>query len=247
MAPAPTQSSSGTYRSGAAGSTRSSTEQQEPTIMFNASKDELCTVSNGFKYLHRRLRTNWKITQNREEITYERLAEANVVVFGGPREKFTAAEFDAIKRYVESGGAILVTLGEGGEGAFNTNVNFLLEEYGMMVNSDAVVRTVFYKYFHPKEVYINNGVLNREVNRAGGKRAAQEAFQTPGQPQDEAQGASLAYVYPYGATLDVQKPAIPVLSTGNVSFPLNQPTCAFYSTPPSSKGRKGKVAVVGST
>jgi hypothetical protein len=33
---------------------------------------------------------------------------------------------------------------------FGTNINFLLEEYGIMVNSDSVVRTNFYKYFHPK-------------------------------------------------------------------------------------------------
>lgn len=35
---------------------------------------------------------------------------------------------------------------------------------------DAVTRTVYYKYYHPKEVYVSNGVLNREINRAAGKR-----------------------------------------------------------------------------
>ena len=30
-------------------------------------------------------------------------------------------------------------------------------------NTDSVVRTVYYKYFHPKEVLISNGVLNRWV------------------------------------------------------------------------------------
>jgi len=28
-----------------------------------------------------------------------------------------------------------------------------------------VVRTTFYKYFHPKEAYIYNGILNEEVTR----------------------------------------------------------------------------------
>ena len=37
---------------------------------------------------------------------------------------------------------------------FGTNINFLLEEYGIMVNNDAVVRTNYYKYFHPKECLI---------------------------------------------------------------------------------------------
>ena len=45
----------------------------------------------------------------------------------------------------------------------DTNINFLLEEYGMVVNDDSVIRTVFYKYFHPKQALVTNGVLNRAV------------------------------------------------------------------------------------
>ena len=33
-------------------------------------------------------------------------------------------------------------LGKGGEPRFGTSINFLLEEYGIMVNNDAVVRKV---------------------------------------------------------------------------------------------------------
>lgn len=33
----------------------------------------------------------------------------------------------------------------------------------MNVNNDCVVRTSFYKYFHPKEVYIQEGIINEEV------------------------------------------------------------------------------------
>jgi intraflagellar transport protein 52 len=28
-----------------------------------------------------------------------------------------------------------------------------------------VVRTSFYKYFHPKEAYVHSGILNEEVTR----------------------------------------------------------------------------------
>ena len=44
-----------------------------------------------------------------------------------------------------------------------------MEEYGIMVNNDAVVRTSYYKYFHPKECLVQNGVLNRAVSEAAGK------------------------------------------------------------------------------
>ena len=45
---------------------------------------------------------------------------------------------------------LILSLGDGGEGKYNTNINFLLEDYGIMINSDSVVRTSYYKYFHPK-------------------------------------------------------------------------------------------------
>ena len=35
--------------------------------------------------------------------------------------------------------------------------------------TDAVVRSVYYKYFHPKEALVSNGVLNRAISRAAGK------------------------------------------------------------------------------
>lgn len=37
-----------------------------------------------------------------------------------------------------SGGSILITLGEGGESRYDTNVNFFLEDYGIAINADAV-------------------------------------------------------------------------------------------------------------
>ena len=62
-----------------------------------------------------------------------------------------------LKKYLEGGGSILVLLGEGGEKKFDTNLNFFLEEYGIMVNNDGVVRTNYHKYFHPKGKISNRG------------------------------------------------------------------------------------------
>ena len=36
---------------------------------------------------------------------------------------------------MENGGSVLVMVGEGGETKFDTNINFLLEEFGIMVNN----------------------------------------------------------------------------------------------------------------
>ena len=77
-------------------------------------------------------------------------------------------------------------MNEGGEVSADTNINFLLEEFGIACNNgwflltnspqkriflDAVIRTVYYKYFDPKEALISNGVLNRVIATTAGKSA----------------------------------------------------------------------------
>ncbi|XP_054883621.1 intraflagellar transport protein 52 homolog [Poeciliopsis prolifica] len=212
-------------------------KEQQSFIIFNASKRELFGINNGYKYMQKRLRAQWKIQSIKEELSVEKLRGVKLWITAGPREKFTASELEVLKHYLDGGGNMLVMLGEGGEMKYDTNINFLLEEFGIMVNNDAVVRNVYYKYFHPKEALVSNGVLNREISRAAGKVVT-------GVIEDESIGnnaQALTFVYPFGATLSVMKPAVAVLSTGSVCFPLNRPVLAFYHGKES-----GKLAVLGS-
>ena len=94
---------------------------------------------------------------------------------------------------------------------------------------------------------ISNGILNRAISEAAGKagNAARYLNGLSGVDDNgggQANAQALSFLYPYGATLNVARPAVPVLSTGSVSFPLNRPVCAFYSHP----GSGGKLAVLGS-
>lgn len=212
-------------------------KEQHNNVAFNACKRELFTASNGYKSMQKKLRSQWKIQSIKEELSSEKLKAIKLWITAGPREKFTASELEMLKQYLDAGGNILVMLGEGGETKFDTNINFLLEEFGIMVNNDAVVRNVYYKYFHPKEALVSDGVLNREISRAAGKVVT-------GIIEDENMGnnsQALTFVYPYGATLSVMKPAVAVLSTGSVCFPLNRPVLAFHQAKES-----GKLAVLGS-
>merc|ERR1711933_398202 len=118
------------------------------------------------KKLHRKLKQEYRVSTNKDNINLERLQTANLVIFGGPREMFSSDEFTAIKEYLSWGGSIFILLGEGGEGKNNTNVNYLLEEFGISVNNDAVVRTVYHKYHHPKECLVTHGILCRDLARA---------------------------------------------------------------------------------
>ena len=114
---------------------------------------------------------------NKEEISSEKLKQTNLIVFGGPKEMFTKAEFECLIQFLEKGGSILVMGSEGGEQKMNTNINYLLEQYNMSLNNDGVVRTNFFKYFHPKEVLIQAGVLNKDLTRLALNKAKESKQQ----------------------------------------------------------------------
>ena len=135
-------------------------QQQQPVkmdnnlnILFNQSKDEMFSLTQGYKKFQRELK-NFKISTNRDDITLEKLSSNRIFVTIAPQKKFSSAEIDSLKRYVSlQNGSLLILLSEGGESKLNTNINFLLEEFGVFVNNDAIVRTTYYKYFNPKEAF----------------------------------------------------------------------------------------------
>jgi len=219
----------------------------EKSICFDCSKREIFTPSSGLKSLRRKLQSSYKINHNKDGITLDRLRESSLFVIAGPREKFTGAEFEAMKTYLHEGGSMLITLGEGGEGSFNTNINYLTEEFGIAVNADAVVRTVYHKYTHPKEVHIQGGVLNRAIDQAAGKTPVSTGAAVPPITESAPQ-QSLAFTYPYGASLFVQKPAFAALSSGHLALPLNRPVCALWSGKPRQPAvPPGRICVLGSS
>merc|ERR1719428_2663367 len=185
-------------------------------IMLDMSKKEAGNPQVCYKKLHRRLRQEFKVHVNKDIITLDKLQNAHLVVFAGPKEMFSSDEFKAIKDYIAAGGCVLFMLGEGGEGKYNTNINYLLEEFGIMVNNDAVVRTVYYKYHHPKEAFISNGILCQDIVRCvKGERRKEKEKENKFQlniTKEESDGmvgkdqGGVDFVFPYGATLNVQKP-----------------------------------------
>jgi intraflagellar transport protein 52 len=242
-------------------------DKGKKTILFNATKKETHRPDSGFKKLFRRLKSAFKISTNKDEVSRDRLAEADLLVFGGPCEPFTTAEFDEIKAFLQNGGRALVMVGDGGEKQSGTNMNFLLEEYGMSVNADSVLRSVYHKYLHPKEVFISDGVLVPDILRqknavalSGARKVSANKNAPPPPPSAAAAGAGgkLPFVYPYGASLSVERPARPLLSSGPVSYPLNRPIAAMWEPdaatattstvagPSGMNKPKGRLVVLGS-
>jgi intraflagellar transport protein 52 len=225
-----------------------------PLILFDVSKKEIAHPESNYVKLASRLRQRFKISVNREGISPKELAHASLLILAGPQEMFSHEEFNAIKEYITAGGSVLILLSEGGETKLNTNLNYLLEDYGISVNNDSVIRTVYYKkYFHPKECFVSHGVINNEIVRVArgqpkkdkpgvlSNRIASNLLRDDTMDTRDDHGG-LNFVFPFGASLNVQKPASPILSSGPISYPINRPVAAIY-TP---KARKGRLLVCGS-
>jgi intraflagellar transport protein 52 len=224
---------------------------------FKKEKYHPSSTPHGYKQWFRRLRTTFKPIVLKEALTAESLEGADILVLGAPGEKFSLAEFDTLKGFIHRGGSLLLMCDEGGEEAMGTNVNYLIEEYGISVNSDCMVRTVHQKYFHPKETLVTDGILNRAITTfadkkshgVGGHRLGESADGSGlGDSQRLGGGgeAGLAFVAPYCSTLMVQKPAVAILSSGKIAYPMQRPVGALWKGVEARGEGSGRVAVLGS-
>ena len=248
-----------------------------PSVVFSQCKDEKFHPSSrpsGYKQWFRRLRSSFRPSSLKDEISDKTLVGVDILVLGAPQTKFSVDEFDALKDFIHAGGAVMVLADEGGEQNLGTNVNYLLEEYGIFVNADVAVRALPFEseYVHPKETLVTDGVLNRAVQRfvdkararnvaAGRENEAPNDKNAKGSLENDSvepnasssssssshlsgKSAPVRFVVPFCATLNVQKPAVPVLSTGATAVPPSRPLAALWAGNPSKGEGRGKVCVL---
>jgi len=163
-----------------------------------------------------------------------------------------------------TGGAASSLLGDDGAARsyaaddYTLAINKVAEPHGIALASDALVRTVYAKeFFHPKEVLLKNAALVRSLDAAvqAQAQAAQSvksptnasSSAAPGVPvsalddSEDPSSRRMSVVYPFGATLKVTKPAVPLLSSGELCFPANRALLAM------AKVGRGVLMVMGST
>lgn len=161
-------------------------------------------------------------------------------------------EFKSINTYIENGGTFLVLSTEGSQQERPSNLYGFLKRYGIIVNNDAVVRTVYYKYLHPKEVYIANGLvfpsMAKDIKKRkneNNKSVDEDSDSSDDENNENFDKSGLTIVYPYGATLTIKRNVIPILSTGYISYPINVPIVAVHELV-GSGGKYGRLCVCGS-
>lgn len=171
------------------------------------------------------------------------------MVISDPKAFFTPDELNILRQYLEEGGNLLILEGEQGDTKNNTNLNDLLRDYGITFHGDSVVRTAFYKYFHPKQCFIDTltvhpGFLKTIKNVKKMKKIDIMSDDNP-EDDDDDDDCPLKIIYPFGQSLDIdsKKPNISTIFTsGKIAYPMNRPLCAVTT----SKSTKGKLCVMGS-
>ena len=185
----------------------------------------------------------------KKEFKLDKMRPANLIVIGEPKTLFTPDEINILKQYLEEGGNLLIMEGEQGDTKNNTNLNDFLKDYGITFHGDSVVRTAYFKYFHPKQCFIDTltvhpGFLRTIKNMKKSKKIDLMSEDIPGQEEDD-DDCPLKIIYPFGQSLDIdpKKSNISTLFTsGKIAYPMNRPLCAVTT----SKSKKGKLCVLGS-
>jgi len=176
------------------------------------------------------------------------------MIFGCPREGFSEYELDELKTWLNSGGRALILTAETDKQEVLGNMNTFLDGFGVTINNDSVMRSVFYKYHHPKEDFIAEGVLVPDFIRQKNviSLGSNKSKNTP--PPAKSKGAvapvtdKLSFVYPYGVTMNVTKPARALLSSGPVSYPMNRTIASYWEADTVAEvgGKRGRFITIGS-
>jgi len=196
----------------------------EPAVIFFASKNENFRLGENYRTFQKKVKSRFhKIVQLKDELVEEFLPFSKLIILAGTRAPLTMHEVNLLRTYIEQGGSVLVLA----EAISQTHYyNALTQNFGISVVKDSVIRAVFHKYNHPKECLIQNSVISPvllEMMMSG---------------EEE----NLNILFPIGCSLNVIKPAVPIISSGTTSYPVGRPIGAIAFVP----STKGKLIVFGS-
>jgi len=199
-------------------------------------------------------------------------SDCNVMLFVCPQEGFGKNETLSLNRFLSEGGS-LCFLGTGycvtgaEKKANNTLPNEFLRDYGIQMDNECVIRTAYHnKFLNPKHVFITNGSVHPALDQERRNNSKDLLFQRPMSGNSQIDFHSndlisslqdkLQFVYPFGTTLSVQYPAITILSSGPISFPINRPIAAVWEDDSTRKTMRsigeqddfprGRIVVLGS-
>ena len=219
-------------------------------ITFNAAHGETHHPNAKYKKLARRLRSFSKVTVEKETLSSDTLKDCELLIIASPQTPFTNEELQVAREYINGGGSLAVFSCDAEAQSSECNINELLVDYGMSIDSTTLVRAVYHRYLHPKHALIQNGIIQPEIGHekhiplksSTGSSHMQQRTDSPIEIRSMDPSMALSFVYPNGTTLSVQSPAYTLLSSGSTSYPVDCPIAASWE----STDNTGRILVVGS-
>ena len=155
----------------------SPTQNDRRVCVFSQVLGETHTRAQGFKELYRRLDPVFPERRRIEAKLREGIAGfaslstalavdscMAVLVCGNPTKSLSTSEQQKLVDFIVDGGHLIVAASAGG--LVGSNMNDVLSLFGINVNSDSVIRGTFHKYLHPKEVFVSDGAISKNVAEA---------------------------------------------------------------------------------
>ena len=150
---------------------------------------------------------------NKDQLKLQKLKQARLVVFAGPTVPFKEEDMKVIDQYVEQGGNVLLMSQDGGDKGSRSNLNAVMARYSISLCNNSVIRTTYFKYFHPKEALVTNGLLHEDFLRVVNKEEKDQVTACYGNgalADDKDLAENMTYqgfkfVYPFGTSLAVRR------------------------------------------
>lgn len=138
-----------------------------------------------------------EVRSNNAPITDDVLKGVNCIWFMGPRNDLNKNEVSALTNFLQVGGNIVIAGAEN----FPAGFSAFISSYGVKI-TEPVISPVYIRYVDPHQISIQHGILNHSIS---------EFIKV-----DDA-----SFAYPNGYILEVNRPSIPILSSGLSAYPLN--------------------------
>ncbi|KAH0793161.1 intraflagellar transport protein [Histomonas meleagridis] len=185
--------------------------------LIDAGKHEIYSKTKKLTKFDATVSSKTETKQHKGPITMEVLQNAKAIWFFGPQRDLTENESSDLERFLRSGGSILIFGSK-----FPPVFTSFLKKFGVTI-LDQVISPAYTTYVDPKVIAVQSGVVNRGLTLF-------------------AKNQDITFAFPDGCTLDCKKPSVPIITSGQISYPLNQPILSFATV----GQQKGTLTVCGS-
>lgn len=169
------------------------------------------------------------------------------MLFPASQLEFEENEFIALDQYIREGGSAIFLGGSNFPKESRAGWNSFLSEHGIELESKSVIKNTHFKYLHPKEALITNGIVFKKLVsliKNDDDKISGRNFDVDTQIDENSDGVNnytgIKVIFPYGCTLKLSKGAIPLITSGSACYPVNSAIAAFTTI------GKGKIITCGS-